>query len=188
MPRAARTKGRGDDTLAVNWATEGSMAADSLPSPPAVEISRCSPLLRPSCGVILRRPAPVAVRGYFRFRRRIQPVDATTDHCVGRRSVADEVPHTHVLHRRPEGPEVRAMEGRLDAAPIAHLFDRAHGSIRGIIERTGGFRPPQRGRSPIALTLAEREEIARSVADGQSIRSTTARLGRAPSTEPERPS
>ena len=25
---------------------------------------------------------------------------------------------------------------------IAHLFDHAHGSIRGIFERTGGFRPP----------------------------------------------
>ena len=65
---------------------------------------------------------------------------------------------------------------------IAHLFDRAHGSIRGIFERTGGFRPQQRRRSPIALTLAEREEISRSVAAGQSIRSTAARLGRAPST------
>ena len=65
---------------------------------------------------------------------------------------------------------------------IAHLFDRAHGSIRGIFEQTGGFRPPQRSRSPIALTLAEREEISRSVAEGQSIRSTAARLGRAPST------
>ena len=65
---------------------------------------------------------------------------------------------------------------------IAHLFDRAHGSIRGIFDQTGGFRPPQRSRSPIALTLAEREEISRSVAEGQSIRSMAARLGRAPST------
>jgi hypothetical protein len=30
---------------------------------------------------------------------------------------------------------------------IAHLFDRAHGSVRGIFERTGGFRPPRRSRS-----------------------------------------
>ena len=65
---------------------------------------------------------------------------------------------------------------------IAHLFDRAHGSIRGIFEQTGGLRPPPRSRSPIALTLAEREEISRSIAEGQSIRSTAARLGRAPST------
>ena len=60
---------------------------------------------------------------------------------------------------------------------IAHLFDRAHGSIRGIFGQTGGFRPPQRSRSPLALTLAEREEISRSVAEGQSIRSMAARLG-----------
>src|SRR4029434_2688795 len=65
---------------------------------------------------------------------------------------------------------------------IAHLFDRAHGSIRGIFEQTGGFRPPQRSRSPIALTLAEREEISRAMVQGWSIRSIAARLGRAAST------
>jgi IS30 family transposase len=35
---------------------------------------------------------------------------------------------------------------------------------------------------PIAFTLAERQEISHSVAEGQSIRSTAAWLGRAPST------
>ena len=65
---------------------------------------------------------------------------------------------------------------------IAHLFDRAHGSIRGIFEQTGGFRPPQRSRSAIALTLAEREEISRAIVQGRSIRSIAARLGRAAST------
>ena len=43
---------------------------------------------------------------------------------------------------------------------IAHLFDRAHTSVRGVLAQTGGFRPPQRSRSAIALTLAEREEIS----------------------------
>jgi IS30 family transposase len=65
---------------------------------------------------------------------------------------------------------------------IAHLFNRAHTSVRGVLARTGGIRPPQRRRSAIALTLAEREEISRAVAEGQSIRSIAARLGRAPST------
>ena len=65
---------------------------------------------------------------------------------------------------------------------IAQLFNRAHTSVQGILARTGGFRPPQRSRSKIALTLAEREEISRAVAEGQSIRSIAARLGRAPST------
>ena len=65
---------------------------------------------------------------------------------------------------------------------IGQLFNRAHSSVQGILSRTGGFRPPQRSRSKIALTLAEREEISRAVAEGQSIRSIAARLGRAPST------
>jgi len=65
---------------------------------------------------------------------------------------------------------------------IAQLFNRAHTSVQGVLARTGGFRPPPRSRSAIALTLAEREEISRAVAEGQSIRSIAARLGRVPST------
>src|ERR1035437_9181010 len=65
---------------------------------------------------------------------------------------------------------------------IAQLFDRNHSSIQGILAETGGIRPAQRFRSRLALTLVEREEISRSVATGQSIRSVAARLGRAPST------
>jgi IS30 family transposase len=65
---------------------------------------------------------------------------------------------------------------------IARLFDRNHSSIAGILARTGGIRPPQRMRSRLALTLAEREEISRGVVAGQSIRSIADSLGRAPST------
>jgi IS30 family transposase len=65
---------------------------------------------------------------------------------------------------------------------IGQLFNRAHTSVQGILSRTGGFRPPQRSRSKIALTLPEREEISRAVAEGQSVRSIAARLDRAPST------
>src|SRR6516162_640025 len=65
---------------------------------------------------------------------------------------------------------------------IAQLFDRAHTSVRGVLARTGGIRPPGRTRSAIALTLAEREEISRALAEGQSLRSIAAQLGRAPST------
>jgi IS30 family transposase len=64
----------------------------------------------------------------------------------------------------------------------ASCFDRPHTSIHQILAATGGFRPPQRARSPAALTLAEREEISRAMVAGESIRSTAARLGRAPST------
>jgi IS30 family transposase len=65
---------------------------------------------------------------------------------------------------------------------IAQLFNRAHGSVHGILVRTGGIRPPQRSRSTMALTLVEREEISRAVVARQSIRSIAARIGRAPST------
>jgi IS30 family transposase len=65
---------------------------------------------------------------------------------------------------------------------IARLFDRSHGSIAGILARTGGIRPPQRRRSQLTLTLSEREEISRGVVAGLSLRSIAASLGRAVST------
>ncbi len=65
---------------------------------------------------------------------------------------------------------------------IGKLFDRAHSSIHQILAETGGIRPVQRSRSSTALTLAEQEEISRAMVAGESIRSTAARLGRAPST------
>ena len=65
---------------------------------------------------------------------------------------------------------------------IARHFGRSHSSIQGILSRTGGIRPPQRQRSQRALTLAEREEISRGVAAGQSLRSIALSLHRAAST------
>lgn len=65
---------------------------------------------------------------------------------------------------------------------IARLFDRNHSSIQGILAETGGIRPAPRHRSQWALTLAEREEISRSLAAGNSVRSLARSLGRAPST------
>jgi DNA-binding CsgD family transcriptional regulator len=65
---------------------------------------------------------------------------------------------------------------------IAPLFDRNHSSVHLILAETGGIKPAQRSRSRLALTLTEREEISRSMASGQSIRSIATLLGRAPST------
>ena len=65
---------------------------------------------------------------------------------------------------------------------IAQLFDRSHGSVAGILSRTGGIRPPKRMRSRRALSLAEREEISRGVVAGRSFRSIATSLSRAPST------
>ena len=65
---------------------------------------------------------------------------------------------------------------------IAQLFDRNHSSIERILAETGGIRPTPRRRSRLALTLAEREEISRAVATGESIGSIANSVARAPST------
>jgi len=65
---------------------------------------------------------------------------------------------------------------------IARLFDRYHTSVRKIIAATGGIRPPERHRSCIALTLAEREQISRGIVAGHSIRSIARSMDRSPST------
>jgi len=65
---------------------------------------------------------------------------------------------------------------------IAGLFDRHHGSVAGILARTGGIRPPQRRRSRRALTLADREDISRGIVAGESLRCIAVALKRAPST------
>jgi IS30 family transposase len=65
---------------------------------------------------------------------------------------------------------------------IAQLFDRNHSSIQRILALSGGIRPAPRKRSRLALTLAEREEISRSITVKDSVRAIAARLGRAPST------
>ncbi len=65
---------------------------------------------------------------------------------------------------------------------IGKLFDRPHSSIHTILSATGGIRPPARRRSHLTLSLAEREQISRSLAAGESIRCVAKRLKRAAST------
>ena len=65
---------------------------------------------------------------------------------------------------------------------IARALQKAPGSIHGMIEATGGFSPPQRRRRQCALTPAEREEISRGLAIGESLRAIARQLGRCAST------
>ena len=65
---------------------------------------------------------------------------------------------------------------------IARLFGRYHSSIGRIIAESGGIRPAPRSRSSRCLSLSEREEISRGIAQGQSIRIIATSLDRAPST------
>ena len=65
---------------------------------------------------------------------------------------------------------------------IGRLFDRNSSSIYPLLSRTGGIRPPERKRSRLALTLAEREEISRGLKARCSLRTIARQLRRSPST------
>src|SRR3984893_14189686 len=66
---------------------------------------------------------------------------------------------------------------------IGRAFDKPHTSIRCLLLPRGGIPPAARHRSRLALTLAEREDIARGLASGSSIREIARHLERATSTE-----
>jgi IS30 family transposase len=65
---------------------------------------------------------------------------------------------------------------------IGRAFDRHSSSIFGLLEPSGGIRPPQRKRSKLSLSLCEREEISRGLVANLSLRAIAMQLGRAPST------
>lgn len=65
---------------------------------------------------------------------------------------------------------------------IARALDRRRSVVHRVLVGTGGFTPVPRRRSTRVLSLAEREEVSRSVAVGHSARQIAGRLGRAPST------
>ncbi len=65
---------------------------------------------------------------------------------------------------------------------IARIFNRYHSSIRGLIARTGGIRPPGKKRSALYLSPQEREEISRGLSAQLSIRAIAKQLKRSPST------
>lgn len=55
-------------------------------------------------------------------------------------------------------------------------------SVYSVVKKHGGLIPRERTRAARSLSLAEREEISRSLASGDSIRCVARRLKRAPST------
>ena len=65
---------------------------------------------------------------------------------------------------------------------IARAFGKLRGSIYSVLSSTGGILPSTRRRSRLALSLSEREEISRGLAEGQSMREIASLIQRAPST------
>jgi len=89
-------------------------------------------------------------------------------------------------HRRLSPADEDEIWARLRAGHAAKPTARALGwstsGVRGYLERCGGIRPVPRRRSPVRLSLGEREEISRGLAAGVSLRVIAVGLGRAPST------
>src|SRR6267154_1188348 len=65
---------------------------------------------------------------------------------------------------------------------IGRAFGKSHVSIHFLLSQHGGIIPAARSRSPLTLTLAEREDISRGIACGSSIREIAKGLQRAVST------
>jgi IS30 family transposase len=65
---------------------------------------------------------------------------------------------------------------------IARRMGKRGPSVRAFVLQTGGVQRQPPRRNVRCLSMAEREEISRSVAVGESCRQIAARLGRAPST------
>ena len=93
------------------------------------------------------------------------------------------------MRRRPSRLTIaqqREVWDRLARGERAHSIGLAIGchehTVRLLAARSGGIRPRERTRAARSLSLAEREEISRGLAQGESLRSIAARLGRAPST------
>ena len=78
------------------------------------------------------------------------------------------------------------MWGRWKAGQSLHEIGRAFGkdhvSIQFMLAQRGGIVPAARCRSPLTLTLAEREDISQGIASGSSIRAIAKSLERTAST------
>ena len=69
-----------------------------------------------------------------------------------------------------------------DCPAVARSLGMGVDSVREVEANAGGVRPRPRLRSERVLSLEEREEISRGLAEGVFLRDIAVRLGRAPST------
>ena len=76
----------------------------------------------------------------------------------------------------------RRARARESHRAIAAALGRERVTVWKVLAESGGLMPRRSTRSPLRLSLAEREEISRGLRAGESYRSIARRLGRAPST------
>ena len=69
-----------------------------------------------------------------------------------------------------------------DQVTIGRAIAHPKGTVHSILTRYGGIAPPERHRAPQQLTLADREEISRGLAQEGSFQQIAAGLGRPTST------
>jgi IS30 family transposase len=90
------------------------------------------------------------------------------------------------LYRQLTDEEIEEIWRRFGAGEnmfaIAESMGRTHSHFRKIQRDHGGVRPRLRHRSERHLSIEEREEISRGLADGRSLRSIASCIGRTPST------
>lgn len=90
-------------------------------------------------------------------------------------------------YRTELSPELRQKMWRMWTSgatlhEMGRALDRDNASLHQYIARRGGVSEVVQSRSPRVLSLTEREEISRGLAQGCSIRGIARHLGRAPST------
>ena|SRR5215831_18036568 len=90
----------------------------------------------------------------------------------GRRRLFTESECAELWHMYKVGESVLA---------IGRALGRGGSAVRRVLEATGGIAPTIRQRSSRVLSFVEREEIARGLAAGQSMRAIAKELNRAPS-------
>src|ERR1017187_9779669 len=85
-------------------------------------------------------------------------------------------------HDRQRSAVITCSVEKRVACSVHKQRGKPSSSIYFLVAPHGGFRPPARHRSRLALTLSEREEISRGITGHQSARSIARLLGRSPST------
>lgn len=94
------------------------------------------------------------------------------------------------MARHPGDRNLTAAEGMriallyvagVPVSDIGPTVGRTLRSVQRVLARSGGIAPRTTARSALRLSIAEREEISRGLRAGESYRSISRRLGRAPS-------